>query len=111
MAKPKRLNLARARIEEIERASPEAILDGMSNVQERFSCNVMIDVTRRLIDVIFFDDAASERDRQVARAMIDEVIKLVETAYAKEPDRLAAYRKAYREHIEGGRKLGIGRLA
>src|SRR6476620_8467249 len=108
-AKPAGLDLKNP--EAVNRASPQQIFDAIGNVKESVPSGAMVDVTRRCIDIIYADESVTHEDRHVASVILEHVVKMVEKVFAQNPEALKAYQNAYTNHIQDGRRFGVGSLA
>lgn len=110
-SRPTTINLARTSREAIEAASAQQILDAFGNVKDNIPSRVMSRVTQRLLTIVFEDERATERDREIASRLVCEVIKTTEAAFQQHPEGLKAYQQAYSAQIQNRRQFGIRSLA
>jgi hypothetical protein len=74
------------------------------------AANTMVDLTKRIIEIVYQDGSLAEEERDQARRLADAIIQDTEMAFAGNEKGLNAYRVAYQEQLRSMRQFGIGSL-
>jgi hypothetical protein len=92
---------------------PEVIelLKKRGEFAETMTVNEAQDLSRRLVEISYFDESVTLEDRERSATLEHAVWKTIEEGLRDSPDALQVRREARDHHIEGGKQIGALSLA